>query len=266
MTTTFSPKATLNFEVDSLSDRGKKQYLNEDAIFDFTTHTQAGMYAGLYVVCDGEGGQRVGDIASQMAVETLATQLVPFISKCQAIGGGLHDEHISEVQRSIKDAVDKANERICLYNQEKLQNGKAEATMTMAFLQGREAIVANVGDGRAYIWHENQLTRINEEHLLAVEWEDSEVAGLDKTQLSSETWSMGLNNNVKVDLYGWELEVGDKLLLCSDGLWQAFDNEEELASFLYANRHAHDICRNLIFEANRRDGSDNISAVIISAA
>lgn len=71
MHTTISPRTNLSIDVASLTNRGKKRSLNEDAIFDLTTHTQSGTHAGLYLVCDGMGGTQAGDVASQLAVETV---------------------------------------------------------------------------------------------------------------------------------------------------------------------------------------------------
>ena len=267
MTTTTAPKTNLSIEVASLSDRGKKLRLNEDAIFDFTT-TQAGTQAGLYLVCDGQGGHNAGDVASQLAVETVVAEMVPVISKCQAVKAQEHDSPTPKVQQHIEDAVSKANQRIYAYNRDKV-GGNAGTTLTLAFLQDQEAIVANVGDSRAYVWHDGQLTQITHSYSADKAVEEDNKLMLDgefqSQWTTNKSWAVGLNDTVKVDLFEWELEAGDKLLLCSDGLWQAFADEEELADFLYANRHANDICRQLVFEANRRDGSDNISAVVICA-
>ena len=266
-TTTTLPKTNLNIDVASLSDRGKKRSLNEDAIFDFTT-TQAGTQAGLYMVCDGRGGYMAGDVASQLAVETVVAEMVPVVSKCQAMKAQDRDFPAPEVQRYIADAVSKANQRIYSYNQEEA-SAYARTTLTMAFLQDQEAIVANVGDSRAYIWHKGQLTQITHSDSIAIGAGDEQEFAVDAASqelwTTNQNWEMGLNHTVKVELFEWELEAGDKLLLCSDGLWQAFADEEELAAFLYRNRDAHDICQELVFEANRRDGSNNISVVVICA-
>jgi len=263
MITTALPRTNLSIDVASLSNRGKKRSLNEDAIFDLTTQTQAGAQAGLYLVCDGKGYQQPGDTVSQLAVETLVAELVPILSRYQAVKAQHHVLPTPEVQRHIKDAVSKTNQRIHAYNQEKSANKKAGTTLTMAFLQDQEAIVANVGDCRAYVWHKGQLTQLTHTHSPDSEFVDEEEDHPIWT--ADESWAMGLHSTVKADLFEWELEAGDKLLLCSDGLWQAFADEDDLAMLLYTNEHAHTICRRLIFEAIRRDGSDNMSAVVICA-
>jgi protein phosphatase len=269
MITTAFPRTNFSFDVASLSNRGKKRSLNEDAIFDLTTHTQAGTQAGLYLVCDGKGNHQPGDTVSQLAVETLVAELVPVMSKYQAVKAQQQAFSTPEVQQHIKDAVSKANQRIHRYNQDKSADRKAETTLTMAFLQDQEAIVANVGDCRAYLWHKGQLRQLTHTHYLDSKIVDDEELVYDEednaTWTTDEKWAMGLHSTVKADLVEWELEAGDKLLLCSDGLWQAFADEGELATLLYTNVHAQDICRQLIYEAIRRDGSDNVSAVVICA-
>lgn len=269
MITTSLPRTNLSIDVASLSNRGKKRSQNADAIFDLTTHTQAGTQAGLYLVCDGKDNQKPGDAVSQWAVETLVAELVPVMSKCQAVKAQQQAFPTPEVQRHIKDAVNKANQRIHAYNQEKPAHKKAETTLTMAFLHDQEAIVANVGDCRAYVWHKGQLTQLTNTHSLESEIVDDEELVYDEVNndiwTTDESWAMGLHHTVQADLFEWELEAGDKLLLCSDGLWQAFADEGDLATLLHTNDHAQDICRQLIYEAIRRDGSDNVSAVVICA-
>jgi protein phosphatase len=78
--------------------------------------------------------------------------------------------------------------------------------------------------------------------------------------------SLGVGTiDFEVDLFERELQPGDKLLLCSDGLWQAFPDLADLAWWLGLAEPSADLCRRLVLEANRRDGSDNISAVVVRA-
>jgi protein phosphatase len=258
-------KANLSLEVASLSNRGKKRHLNEDAIFDLTTSNETGTHAGLYLVCDGVGGEKAGNVASQMAVETVVAELVPFMSRYQAMQAYAPSFIATDMQHHIKGAVNKANTRIRSFKQQKhLDEQNTSTTLTMAYLQDQEAIVANVGHSRAYVWHKGHLTQITHDCE-----EDDDVDCYEPYNPShwreSVSQSVGTNSTVKVDLFEWGLEAGDKLLLCSDGLWQAFASSDELGVYLNTDKDAHDICRQLIFEANRRDGSDNISVVVICA-
>jgi protein phosphatase len=76
--------------------------------------------------------------------------------------------------------------------------------------------------------------------------------------------ALGINEVIEADTFNWTLQESDKLLLCSDGLWKAFENSSELGQRLAENTTAADLCQLLVNEANRRDGSDNISAIVVT--
>jgi protein phosphatase len=75
--------------------------------------------------------------------------------------------------------------------------------------------------------------------------------------------ALGADHHITPDIFTWELRPGDKFLICSDGLWQAFPDTNELAQRLDSTMPPAELCQQLVAEANRRDGSDNISVVII---
>jgi serine/threonine protein phosphatase PrpC len=137
----------------------------------------------------------------------------------------------------------------------------------LALIYGNRAHIANVGDSRTYVWRRGQLTQITRDHSLAALL--AERGQIDKTAIADHPRSnvlyqaLGIHEKVDVDLFEWDLQPGDKLLLCSDGLWRAFPDTAELARWLDSTAAPDDLCQRLVAEANRRDGSDNISAVVV---
>jgi protein phosphatase len=139
----------------------------------------------------------------------------------------------------------------------------------MALLRENTAMVANVGDSRAYLWRNGQLEQITKDHSLVAQLVDSGV--ISSREQDQHPWrniitrALGRDQEIEIDLFDYELHAGDKLLLCSDGLWQAFTEEGQLEACLDKSGTAQEICWQLIHEANHRDGSDNISAVVVCA-
>jgi protein phosphatase len=129
------------------------------------------------------------------------------------------------------------------------------------------ALIANVGDSRAYAWRNHELTQLTQDHSLAAKLaeagmiEEEEVA--DHPRSNVVLRALGIEDEVEVDFFEWRPQPGDKLLLCSDGLWNAFPDADELGQWLSSDAAPADLCQHLVNEANRRDGSDNISAIVI---
>jgi protein phosphatase len=135
-------------------------------------------------------------------------------------------------------------------------------------MYGELVHLANIGDGRAYAWRAGELIRITQDHSLAAELarqgliEDTQIAGHARSNVL--TRAVGIKDTVEVDVFDWVLQPGDKLLLCSDGLWKAFPDGQVLAQLLASPRTSAELCQQLVTQAKERDGSDNISAVLIT--
>ena len=262
---------TLQLEAAVLTDRGQKRPLNEDAVFQQTGRTQDGQSIGLYMVCDGLGRRKPGEMVSEMAVETVSAELADLFSP---IGTYPQDENEARPSRArlvqqIKAAVAKANTTVRDYVEEhRLDVGTLGTTIVLALIYAHRVYLANVGDSRAYVWRAGRLTQLSRDHSLAGAL--MRRGEIDERQLRTHPQrkvllqALGLGDEVKTELFDWMLEPGDKLLLCSDGLWNAFADEDELAQWLSRDEAPSDLCWRLVLEAKERDGSDNISAVVVS--
>jgi len=261
----------LSLTAAARSDRGQQREMNEDAVFQRTGQLGRGTHVGLYVVCDGVGGRQAGEVASQLAVDTVTAALAwVFPAPDTASIGPPTRLADATLRKHLQAAVTQANTALRGYAQtHAAQAPDLSTTMTMALIYRSRVFIANVGDGRAYAWRSGQAVQITRDHSLAAELAErgridrSAVAGHPRSNVLLR--ALGLYDSVEVDMFGWSLQAGDRLLLCSDGLWRAFPDPDELAGWLGAEGEVDGVCRRLVEEASRRDGSDNISAVLVRA-
>ena len=143
-------------------------------------------------------------------------------------------------------------------------------TVTLALVAGTWVQIANVGDGRAYLWRRGKLAQLTEDHSLAgklAKWgeiDEEDIVKHPRRNVLYRTLGMYESAELEIDLFEQELQADDKLLLCSDGLWQAFPNKAQLERWLAPHESAAEFCRRLVSEANRRGGMDNISVVVVN--
>jgi protein phosphatase len=260
----------LTLDAAACSDRGQARPLNEDAVFQRTGRLNTGASVGLYLVCDGVGGRPAGEVASRLAIETLTSALAWVFG---ASGTLAHNDATllsgPAMQQHIRTLVTQANATLRRYAQSHAWEAHdLSTTMTLALVYGDRAFIANAGDSRAYVWRSGRAFQLTRDHSLAAEL--VKEGKLDRSEMAEHPSSnvllrgLGLYDRVEADLFEWELQAGDKLLLCSDGLWRAFPDASELARWLGSATAAQVVCQQLIEAANQRDGSDNISAVLVS--
>jgi len=226
----------------SLTDVGKVREANEDACF-------AG--AHVFAVADGLGGHRAGEVASTLALESIATL------------DGLDARRASE---RLGDAVRKANRSV---SDRASQNDSMKGmgtTMTVVALDGYTAHLAHVGDSRCYLIRGDSITRLSRDHTLVARMVDegkitSEQAD-QHPQRSILTRALGAERDVEVDEARFSLIGGDRLLLCSDGLTGVL-SDEEIQRVAASGSDLAEICARLVSEANARGGPDNITVVLV---
>jgi protein phosphatase len=264
-TIVFDRERILHIDAAALTERGQTRELNEDAVFHQTNQTNT---AGLFLVCDGLGGHQAGDVASGITVETVTNELAEMLSLPVSPS---HNDHArpstSTLRQNIQAAITKANVKIRRYAQEHPHVHKLGTTITLTLIYRELALIANVGDSRVYAWRNHELIQLTQDHSLAAKL--AEAGMIDEEEVANHPRSnvvlraLGVEDGVDIDFFEWGLQPGDKLLLCSDGLWNAFPDAKELGQWLSSTVAPVDLCQHLVSEANQRDGSDNISAVVI---
>lgn len=253
------------FRVGSRTDPGKVRDHNEDAVLSLTSHldmTPTSPDFGLFMVADGMGGHQNGEAASALALRVSASQLVSqvYVSLLSGADRGANQPALTDVMR---DAVVHANRVV---GQELPGSG---CTLTCGMVVGGRLFVGHVGDSRAYLRKDDgtlvQLTRDHSfvNRLIEVGQLSAEDA-LDHPKRNVLYRAIGQPEDLDVDVITRALKSGERLLLCSDGLWNLVSDDAigEMAGM--ADPQA--ACEALVDAANAAGGTDNVSVVIVELA
>jgi protein phosphatase len=243
-----------------LTDVGQRRDQNQDALLIDEP-------LGLFVVADGMGGHAGGGTASRLAVETIRKTILKTRDEEPALfGTGAEGE-----ENPLPDVLGHAVEQACAAIFEAAQDDPELAgmgtTVTAVLVDGHSAFVAHVGDSRAYLLRAGHIYQVTQDHSLVAEQLRNGVITEEDARNSRYkniiTRSVGFEREVLVDLLGLELEVGDAIVACSDGLSNLVDDQEILAT---VEEQGNDAVEKLVDLANERGGDDNITIAMIRLA
>jgi protein phosphatase len=230
----------------------------------------AGGSAGtLLMIADGMGGQGGGHVASQIAVNTVAGYLLnvmPWVTAPAPIAAAHRDASLSGVRYELSSALVIGDSTV---KNKAVQSTTPQmgTTLTMALVLWPVLYVAHVGDTRCYLLRAGKLSRLTTDHTMAqmIAEEGSEPISPD-SELHHILWNSlgGSQQLAKPEIAKIGLELGDLLLLCSDGLTKHL-GDEELATLLSANESSAACCAKLVERAIAGGGSDNVTVVIANA-
>jgi serine/threonine protein phosphatase PrpC len=174
--------------------------------------------------------------------------------------------YTAHLEKRLELAIEEANKVIYTYAQENpIDAGNLGCTVTCAIIYGDVAIIANVGDSRTYLFRGGKLNQITDDHSYVGQLvregllEPEEI--FDHDQRNVITRALGNRPDVSADLTSWTLEVGDRLMLCSDGVWEMIRDPEEMARMLQVGT-LETAVEKLIDTANAHGGADNIGVVV----
>ena len=225
----------MKVRVGAASDIGRARQRNEDA---FLTAPP------VYVVADGMGGHRGGEVASAIAIDVVAkTSAEPL------------PERIRDANRAVFDR--QAGDRSV---------AGMGTTVTAVEIDGRSVRLAHVGDSRAYLLRDGQLRMLTEDHTLVQQMVDegkiSASDAHDHPQRNILTRVVGVDPEVEVDEESLDVREGDRILLCSDGLTSMM-RDESIHEILDGHADPQEAADALIDSANRAGGLDNITVVVL---
>jgi serine/threonine protein phosphatase PrpC len=222
------------------TDTGRQRRENEDNAF---------ARAPVFVVADGMGGARAGEVASKIAIETFERDLP---------GDGSPEDRLA-------GCVREANRRIYEVSRSEHEHAGMGTTLTAAYLDDSDLAIAHVGDSRAYLFRDGELTRLTRDHSLVQELVQrgklTEEQASEHPQRSIITRALGPEPDVDVDTRTYPVRPGDVLLLCSDGL-NSMLSDEQIAHVLASAGSLREAADELIAEANEAGGRDNITVVL----
>ena len=222
---------------------------------------------GLFAVADGMGGYAGGEVASRLAVEALAEFFTHSGDDPDATWPHAMDPALSFDENRVDAAVRLANRRICAQREGRLAD--MGATIALVALQPRGAIVAHLGDSRVYRLRTGPqgpvLEQLTRDHSL---YEQLKEAGAALPPLAEFAYAnvitraLGPQTAERPELRRVSLLVGDRLLLCTDGLSGAL-SEDRIAAML-AEGPVEEVCERLVHEAFLAGSRDNITAIVVA--
>jgi PPM family protein phosphatase len=241
--------AQTNLMVGSATDVGQRRDHNEDAFVTF----EAGDGAVVLVVADGMGGHLAGEVASAIAIEVIQRELT---------------EPAADPPGTLQATIEHANQEIWSEAERDPEKAGMGSTIVAAIVVGNQAYLANAGDSPAYLVRDGTAEQITHDHGLVAE---QIAAGLIREEDAEHhpfrhilTRCLGAESSVEVEIYPpCELQDGDVLVLCSDGLTEHV-KKGELAA-LITSADPDEIAKGLVDVANQRGGHDNITVVVARA-
>ncbi|MBT3235531.1 MAG: Stp1/IreP family PP2C-type Ser/Thr phosphatase [Bdellovibrionales bacterium] len=244
----------MQFVSAGLTDIGRKRKTNQDAIY-------VGEKEGFFLVADGMGGHQGGDIASKMAVDSIPAVLT--------------QNRDVTAEESLRKAIQYTNGLIHRRGEEDSQLKGMGTTVVSLYFQSDSLLIGNVGDSRAYLVNQSEIYQLTKDHTLIQEKLNLGIYDREKAAKDPHSnvlvRTVGFSDEVEVDLYGYQPEVGDLLLICSDGLYGKVSDHDilQIINNAMPEQRQHTaqslagLTENLIERANLNGGNDNISVITV---
>src|SRR5215470_14432816 len=249
-------------EVAGKTDPGRVRPNNEDN-FGYDRRY------GIFVVCDGMGGQAAGEVASKMGVDVVleyfrqnGTGSLPANNNRPSAGSA--DASLAAL--SLRGALDLANRKIYEAGQEHQGRSGMGSTIVAAVVRGHALAIANVGDSRIYLVRQGAIQQLTQDHSLVMEQVRRGYITLEQAQRSEMQniilRALGSEEAVEADVEDLLALPGDLLLMTSDGLTRHV-MDEEILSIVQRGGDLKRVCAELVETAKQRGGDDNITCLLV---
>jgi serine/threonine protein phosphatase PrpC len=240
------------YKIHSATDVGRARGNNEDAVL-------VNERLSIVVLADGMGGQNAGEVASELATICIMQKLSSWIEKSK-------DRTITtNLKKAIEKCIDETNEiiyRDSLANSARRGMG---TTVVVGIFRKRKLTIAHVGDSRAYLLRQGKLSVLTRDHSKIQEQIDSGLISVEQASISKDrnflTRAVGTSLHVSPDFCEIQLNLNDRILICSDGLSDML-SESVIQNILIKEEPLSEVCNELIKIANLAGGKDNISLVL----
>lgn len=237
-------------EVAKQTDVGRIRSMNQDQIGVFYNKNES----PLLLLCDGMGGHNAGDVASEMAIFQVGVEWEQTEDKSQ-----------HEVEQWLIRMITEANRRLVEKSDQYEGLAGMGTTIVAVVIKDSSAIIAHVGDSRAYLFEDHKLQQVTKDHSFVQELLDHNVISKEEAfnhpQKNIVTQTVGVNQEINVEINKIPIVEDDLLLLCSDGLTDMVQ-DDEIAAILEAHDSVQEISGKLVDAANEAGGKDNISVVL----
>ena len=244
-----------NLTFAGISDKGLVREKNEDA-------WMADEKMGLFILSDGMGGRRGGGTAAKIAAEVLPTLLRPALGKLTDLSDPIARDMVSMAVSDLSQQVSSIGKTKPAFT------GMGATLVTVILLKGK-ALIAHLGDSRAYLFRKETLTLLTKDHSIVQMLLDSGDITKEEADhhpaRSQITRFVGMEGDAIADVSVIHLEPGDRILLCTDGL-TGMVNEKAISKIFKKVAGPKVICRYLLDEAIANGGKDNVTAVVVDWA
>ena len=250
----------MKLDFKGVTDVGRKREANEDCFAAVPEDR-------LFVVADGMGGHAAGEVASRLAVSAIADFIASTRRDAEITWPFEYDTTMSTEGNRLKTAIRLANQRILDTIAHKKDLEGMGTTLVGAIVSDSRLCVAHVGDSRAYLIRDGAITQITSDH----SWVNEQVklGFLTRNDASRHpfrnvvTRALGSKDDVVVDLAEQELQAGDYVLLCSDGLNTMLDDETIVKTIMDNGQDVEQAARSLVSRANENGGEDNVTVILV---
>ena len=244
-------------ESTGISDIGKKRKTNEDALL-------IDDQLGLYIVADGMGGHRAGEVASELVVETLRDFIKQDPDREDEIALEEADETLSEEANRILSGIKISNKVVYEISKSKKKYRGMGSTVSVLYLNEQTMIAANVGDSPIYLVRKGKIDLLSVPHTVMAE--HAAINPESAHQLGEEykhmlTRAMGAEEMVTADIFEIPCIQDDVLIISSDGLSDCVSPDEILE--MVVNNSTEKSCQSLVDMANERGGYDNVTVIVL---
>ena len=255
----------LRLVVGQRSDTGRVRGLDEDSLLALnlsaTYESRTQPVLGVFAVADGMGGHEGGEIASKLALQVMAREVIRTIILPELDGEFTRDDLVTERLRAATTA---ANDAVYLARQKR--DNDMGTTLTTVYVRDDQFFTAHVGDCRAYRWNDEGLQQLTQDHSLVASMVISGQIGPEEIythpQRSVIYRCVGDQATVDVDTDVQQLRPGDRLVVCCDGLWEMIRNEG-IDDVMMQESDPQAACDLLVRRANAAGGDDNISVIVV---
>ena len=236
---------------------GKVRKNNEDYCMGEIIQTEDDCI-GIFALADGMGGHKKGEVASKIAVDSI----IDFLKENILKSCGIKMDYLDDV---IKQGYNYANQKIFDNVSEDSSCEGMGTTLVVAVIYKDDMIMANVGDSRGYLLHNDEFRRITRDHSVVEELVNANLITEEEARVHPRrnqiTRAMGAEEIIIVDIFREKVEKGDMILLATDGLTGCV-GDEDIKNIIKQDKDIKEICEDLINQANDNSGKDNISVIL----
>jgi PPM family protein phosphatase len=266
----------LEYDIFSLSHVGRVRSVNQDSclVMDLAVTEKSRPKAyKLLVVADGMGGEAEGDKASSIAIRVIAQEIMRNLLPVQATGDTAKLYNYEDFQAHstdmLRQALTRANKAVFDYSREDISRKGMGSTISAMIIQQNNICVCHAGDTRVYVFNKKRgIVQLTEDHSLVGRLvrmgQMTREEALRSPQRSAVYRALGTTPDLEVDFYQYTTKPGDYLLMCSDGIWEYYTDNELLTVFL-EEEDPEKILDRLIQTCLEKGADDNATGIITYA-